>query len=356
MCMCVCVCVCVCVWIANDVPFKRIGKLIVAQNEREEAEKLQEIWSRAEETRRMYARRFNEHADMELRMLTKEEAKALEPELQCSRAIWSPMTGIVDTHTLMETMRAEVEDLGGAVVTRRRVIGGIAGTGAQSAPHHLLRVADVDGAVTEIECDEVINAAGLGARALLDTIENAECSWDVIPKVRFAKGNYFSLAKSSAPFRRLVYPLPEPGGLGVHLTLDMGGRTRFGPDVEWLDDCNTKEIEEASSSLSMYAVDQRRAEAFYASIRRYWPSLVDGALVADYSGLRPKLMYPKSTAQQQHDFWIEPLRLSTGDVASSFINAMGIESPGITSSMAIAEYVEELLLSSTTARRVVVAR
>lgn len=142
----------------------------------------------------------------------------------------------------------------------------------------------------------------------------------------------------------------------MHLTLDMGGRTRFGPDVEWLDDCNTKEIEEASSSLSMYAVDQRRAEAFYASIRRYWPSLVDGALVADYSGLRPKLMYPKSTAQQQQDFWIEPLRLSTGDVASSFINAMGIESPGITSSMAIAEYVEELLLSSTTARRVVVAR
>ena len=263
------------------------------------------------------------------------------------------MTGIVDTHRLMETMRAEVEDLGGEIVTMRRVIGGI--SAGSRGGLHLLRIADVDGAVTEIECDEVINAAGLGARALVDTIENADR--DHMPNVRFAKGNYFSLAKSTSRFERLVYPLPEPGGLGVHLTLDMAGRTRFGPDVEWLEDDVTKDISESScSSSSLYAVDERRAENFYESIRRYWPGIEDGALEADYAGIRPKLVPPNSALQQhyqqQQDFWIEPLRLTTGDVAPSFINLLGIESPGITSAIAIAEYVNEQLLSSSAAWRV----
>jgi L-2-hydroxyglutarate oxidase LhgO len=171
-----------------------------------------------------------------------------------------------------------------------------------------------------LECRLLVNAAGLGAPAVARSIDGMPI--DLIPQAYLAKGNYFSCS-ARAPFSRLIYPVPEPGGLGVHLTLDMAGQARFGPDVEWIDAID-------------YAVDPARAERFYPAIRRYWPALPDGALMPSYSGIRPKIVPPAVAVQ---DFLIQGPPHHGVD---GLINLFGIESPGLTSSLAIADYVGEL--------------
>jgi L-2-hydroxyglutarate oxidase LhgO len=175
----------------------------------------------------------------------------------------------------------------------------------------------------------LINCAGLSAPALAQKIEGL--SKDLIPKAYFAKGNYFSLSGKS-PFGHLIYPIPEPGGLGVHLTLDMGGQAKFGPDVEWLD------IDEESQIN--YTVDPKRGEGFYAAVRKYWPGLKDGALQADYSGVRAKIVPPNAPAG---DFYFESPQQHQ---LQGLFNLYGFESPGLTSCLAIAQHLEAQIKSS----------
>ena len=168
-----------------------------------------------------------------------------------------------------------------------------------------------------LECNLLVNAAGLGAPSVARSIEGMPI--ELIPPAYLAKGNYFSCS-ARAPFSRLIYPVPEPGGLGVHLTLDMAGQARFGPDVEWVETID-------------YAVDPARADRFYPAIRRYWPTLPDGALMPSYSGIRPKIV-PPAVARQ--DFLMQ----GPGEHGvAGLINLFGIESPGLTSSLAIADHV-----------------
>jgi L-2-hydroxyglutarate oxidase LhgO len=258
----------------HGIPHRNCGKLIVATTPKE-SEKLQSIRAHAEA-----------NGVLDLQTLSGVDARALEPALNCDAALLSPSTGIIDSHAFMLALRG---DAGGA-------------------------------APMSLECRLLINAAGLGASAVARSIDGMPI--DLIPPAYLAKGNYFSCS-ARAPFSHLIYPVPEPGGLGVHLTLDMAGQARFGPDVEWVDAID-------------YAVDPARAERFYPAIRRYWPTLPDGALMPSYSGIRPKIVPPAVAVQ---DFLIQGPREHGVD---GLINLFGIESPGLTSSLAIADYVAEL--------------
>jgi L-2-hydroxyglutarate oxidase LhgO len=285
----------------HGVPYRRCGKLIVATADNED-EKLASIRSHAE---------ANGVGD--LQMLSADAARALEPALNCTGALLSPSTGIVDSHAYMLALRGEIEDAGGAL--------------AFHAP--LLRAKAVaEGFEVEIggdspmtlQCRLLVNSAGLSAPAIARAIDGMPTGR--VPDIYYAKGNYFSCS-TRAPFSRLIYPMPEPGGLGVHLTIDLGGQAKFGPDVEWIDRID-------------YAVDPARAERFYPAIRRYWPTLPDGALTPSYSGIRPKIV-PPAVAKQ--DFVIQGPQ---DHGVAGLINLFGIESPGLTSSLAIADEVARL--------------
>ena len=295
----------------HHVPHRRCGKIIVAADEAQRAQLLT-IRQRA---------RANGVTDLEL--LDAAGLKALEPELAGVTGLLSPSTGIVDSHGYMLAMQGDFEAHGGILALRtpflsaRPVDGGIAvRTGSEDA--------------SEITAASVVLASGLSAPAL--TRQFAGIRQDVLPQAHFAKGNYFSLAAKS-PFSRLVYPAPEPGGLGVHLTLDLSGRARFGPDVEWLDIPDEAGID--------YRVDPRRAERFYTAIRRYWPDIADGDLVPDYSGVRPKIA---AAGTHEADFMI--LDGSQHGLAG-LVALLGIESPGLTSSLAIGSYVAQMVADKT---------
>jgi L-2-hydroxyglutarate oxidase LhgO len=285
----------------HGIPHRKCGKLIVATTP-SETEKLQSIKAHAE---------ANGVLDMET--LSGGDARKLEPALNCDAALRSPSTGIVDSHAFMLALRGDSEAAGAAF--------------AFHAPLERARAAtdgielDVGGAAPmTLQCRLLINSAGLGAPAVARSIDGMPI--ELIPPAYLAKGNYFSCA-TRAPFSHLIYPVPEPGGLGVHLTLDLAGQARFGPDVEWVDTVD-------------YAVDPARAERFYPAIRRYWPDLPDGALMPSYSGIRPKIV-PPAVAKQ--DFIIQGPR---DHGVTGLINLFGIESPGLTSSLAIADHVGEL--------------
>jgi L-2-hydroxyglutarate oxidase LhgO len=262
--------------------------------------------------------------------LSREQAKKLEPELECIEALHSTTTGIVSSHDLMTSLQGDLENAGGVVALATEVLNidfsyrndGLARIlSAQSAME--------SGAFEKIEIGfrQFINAAGLFAPQLAQRMLGLDEKH--IPKAHFAKGNYYSLS-SKAPFKRLIYPVPEAGGLGVHLTLDLGGQAKFGPDVEWLSSVNhPDEID--------YSVDPHRADAFYAEVRKYWPGLQDGHLTPSYSGVRPKITAPHEAAA---DFVIQTQKQHG---IASLINLFGIESPGLTSSMAIGELVVDLL-------------
>jgi L-2-hydroxyglutarate oxidase LhgO len=238
--------------------------------------------------------------------------KNLEPQIQGTGALSSPCTGIVDSHALMLSYQSDAQAAGCTMAFRTPVVAAfMAGDKIQ------LRTGGQEEA--ELEADLVVNAAGLNAwdfSSILHGLDQA-----TIPLKYLAKGNYFTLTGAGSPFRHLVYPVPEPGGLGIHLTLDLAGQARFGPDVEWVDSID-------------YAVDETRGTQFYAAIRRYWPALNDGALMPTYSGIRPK-----TAATGPCDFVIQGSR-QTGH--PGYIALYGIESPGLTASLAIGEHVADL--------------
>ncbi|WP_349536697.1 NAD(P)/FAD-dependent oxidoreductase [Bradyrhizobium canariense] len=285
----------------HGIPYRNCGKLIVATTPKE-TEKLQSIRAHAEA-----------NGVLDMQTLSGDAARALEPVLNCDAALLSPSTGIIDSHAYMLALRGEAEDSGAAFAFHTPLL-------AAKAVADRIEIDAGGDAPMSIECSLLINAAGLAAPAVARSIDGMPI--DLIPRAYLAKGNYFSCS-ARAPFSHLIYPVPEPGGLGVHLTLDMAGQARFGPDVEWVDSID-------------YAVDPARAERFYPAIRRYWPTLPDGALMPSYSGIRPKIVPPAVAAQ---DFLIQGPQ---DHGVAGLINLFGIESPGLTSSLAIADYVGEM--------------
>jgi len=279
----------------HGVPHRRITKLIVASHENE-LPSLAEIAAKA---------RDNGVDDMVT--LDRAGTIRLEPALDAVASLLSPSTGIVDSHALMLTLQAEAESHGALLALRAPVEGG----SLLSDGVHL-RVGG--GQPATICARMVVNAAGLHAHRVAASLDGVAAG--SVPTVRYAKGSYFSLV-GRAPFSRLIYPMPEPGGFGVHLTLDLAGMARFGPDVEWIDDID-------------FRVDPHRSARFYGAIRRYWPGLKDDALHPAYAGVRPKIGGAASP-----DFIIDR-------PCSSLVNLFGIESPGLTSSLAIAQEVEIL--------------
>ena len=262
----------------------------------------------------------------EIKMISGEEAKQLEPKLKCSAAILSASTGIVDSHAYMLSLLGGFEDTGGMIayhspLMSAKPIGHSAEGGFE------LSIGGPDG--MKLQTKLLINCAGMSAPAIAQKIEGL--NKDQIPQAYFAKGNYFSLSGKS-PFTHLIYPIPEPGGLGVHLTLDMGGQAKFGPDVEWLDIQNEGHID--------YTVDPKRGESFYEAVRRYWPELKDNSLQPDYSGVRAKIVPPNSPAG---DFCFNAPQ---DHGLQGLYNLYGFESPGLTSSIAIARHLEGLIKSS----------
>jgi L-2-hydroxyglutarate oxidase LhgO len=289
----------------RGVPFRRRGKLIVATTP-EQVERLIAIKARAE---------VNDVDD--LRVLDRAETLRLEPELACVAALVSPSTGIVDSHSFMQSLLGEAQDHGAMVALGSRVQRGEVATGGIR-----VTIVDASGHTTTLVARRLVNAAGLHAPAVAGAIDGL--APEHVPAAYFAKGNYFSVT-GRVPFSRLVYPVPSPGGLGVHLTLDLGGQARFGPDVEWLDVRRAEDIH--------YAVEPRRADRFYAEIRKYWPGLPDTALEPAFSGVRPKLV---PAGAVDGDFVIDgPSRHGV----PGLVNLFGIESPGLTAALAIAESV-----------------
>lgn len=292
----------------RGVQHQKRGKLIVATSDAE-GEKIASIHATGLKN------------DVEgLELISGSQAMAWEPNLSCTAALWSAETGIVDSHAYMLALQGEIEDNGGMVAFETPVerVEQLKGGG--------FRVVTGGREPGSVMCRRVINSAGLGAHAVARGIEGYRA--EMIPKLVLAKGNYFGCAGKPA-FARLIYPAPVEGGLGVHVTLDLAGRMRFGPDVEWLATNDPAAVD--------YSVDPRRSESFYTAIRRYWPGLPDGAITPDYSGCRPKLSGPGEPAA---DFRIDGPELHS---IEGLVNLFGIESPGLTSSLAIADEVKRRL-------------
>ena len=286
----------------RGVAHRRCGKLIVATEPAQIGE-LEKIRARGAA-----------NGVSDLRMLTSSEARALEPQLVCVAALESPSTGIIDSHGFMLALRGEAEDRGAALAFRSPVLGGkIEEEGIQL---------EVGGAEPmRVRARSVINSAGLFAPAVARSLAGFPSGR--VPPGYYCKGNYFSLSGRS-PFSRLVYPAPESAGLGVHLTLDLAGQARFGPDVEWIERID-------------YDVDPLRSQVFYEAVRRYWPHLKDGALQPAYSGIRPKI---QAKGEPARDFLIEGPR---DHGVPGLVNLFGIESPGLTAALAIGDHVLDLL-------------
>jgi len=290
---------------AKGVPHARLGKLIVATNETEK-NTLEGIVKKAQ------ANGVND-----LQVLSAREAQSLEPALSCTAALLSPSTGIIDSQALMLTYQGEAQAAGAQFVFHsplegaRVIDGGFQVKFGGSDP-------------IELSCKWLVNAAGLSAPKLARQIHGLDQAH--VPQAYFCKGSYFTL-QGRAPFSRLIYPVPQAAGLGVHLTLDLGGQAKFGPDTEWIDTEN-------------YDIDPSRGDSFYAAVRRYWPDLKDGALQPGYTGIRPKISGPDEPSA---DFVL------SGPMAHGvpgLMNLFGIESPGITSSLAIAQVVKSQLLTT----------
>jgi len=289
--------------VSHGVPHRRSGKLIVASHE-DQVEELQNIQKKA-------------HANgvTDVVWMTRAQVLALEPELQCAAGLYSPSTGIIDSHALMLAYQGDAEAHGAMLALKSSF------DRAEVVPDGFVLRAGNEPVKTGI----LVNSAGLRAPSVARAVQGYRA--ELAPKELYAKGNYYSLMGKN-PFKRLVYPVPEPGGLGVHVTLDMAGRARFGPDVEWVDRIGLKED---------YTVDPRRSERFYAAIRRYWPGLPDGALAPGYSGIRPKTAGPGEPAP---DFEIQGPRRHG---VPGLVHLFGIESPGLTASLALASMVLEEL-------------
>ncbi len=288
--------------VEHGVAHRRCGKLIVAATEAEEPEL----------ARIADAAAVNGVDD--LRRVAGTELKEMEPALRGTAALLSPSTGIIDSHGLMLAYQGDAEACGAMVAFNSPVEGG-------RVDEDGIELAVGGASPMRLACRTVVNAGGLQAPALAASLEGFPAGR--VPRQWLARGNYFTLA-TTPPFRRLIYPVPEPGGLGVHMTLDLAGRARFGPDVEWIESID-------------YRVDPARGDRFYQAIRRYWADLPDGALEPGYAGIRPKLGPPGSPPQ---DFVVQG---PADHGVPGLVNLFGIESPGLTSSLAIADIVTELL-------------
>lgn len=285
----------------RHVPFQRIGKLIVASCDAEVG-RLQQICKQAA---------INGVSDLEL--IDDVGVRRLEPSVDCKRGLLSPSTGIIDSHSLMLSLQADIESYGGTVLTHNRV-------SQASVVENGFRL-KVDETAESLDCRILINSAGLRAADFANSIDGFDS--DCVAKVRFAKAHYFAY-QGKSPFRHLVYPLPTDGGLGVHATNDVGGSARFGPDVDWVDEID-------------YSFDESRKQRFVDAIGSYFPGLDEARLVPAYTGIRPKLSGPGKPAA---DFLIQ------GEAAHgvmNLVNLFGIESPGLTASLAIGKYVNDLL-------------
>jgi len=283
---------------ARHIPYRKLGKLIVATtaNETLEIERL------------LHKGLENGVSDLEL--ISAKTISEMEPHVRAEMALWSPSTGIIDSHSFMLSLQGEIEDCGGLIAFNTPVLDGEVGSDSVT-----LNTGGLE--PMTIRARHVINCAGLHAQSVAKSIQGMDKS--KIPESYLARGVYFSLAGKS-PFTHLIYPAPEAGGLGVHATLDLAGQCRFGPDVEWIDGID-------------YTVAPERATAFYDRIRSYWPALEDGQLIPGYAGIRPKIVPAGAPAGDfiiQHD-------------APGLINLFGIESPGLTASLAIAEHVAAMV-------------
>jgi len=287
---------------SRAVPHRKLGKLVVATREAQ-IEPLQALHAKALAN------------DVEgCALISDDDARRLEPALRCAAAMHSRETGIIDSHALMLALLGDLESAGGMVA--------YASPFARARRSASRWIASAGGAEPmEVSCDWLVNAAGLHAQQVASAIEPLPP--EHVPPTYYARGCYFQLA-GKAPFLRLIYPLPAPGGLGVHLTLDMGGQARFGPDVEWID-------------RIAYTVDPPRADSFYAEVREYWPQLADGVLAPAYAGIRPKLA---GCDEGVRDFLIEGPAEHGVD---GLVNLFGIESPGLTACLAIGAWVAAII-------------
>ncbi len=295
--------------LTHGFDIRHCGKLIVATDPSQHAA-LKKIEQQAQSN------------GVSLQWLDRKQVQALEPEVTCTLALYSPTSGIVDSQAYMLTLQADIEQAGGTVALNSGVS---AVKLNDQANLHLVIFNDG----SELLVKHLVNAAGLGACSLAKQMNGLDPAHQ--PTAYYAKGSYFALAQR-CPFKHLIYPAPQDAWLGVHATLDLGGQCKFGPDLEWLP------IEQESQIN--YQVQAQRADNFYLAIRKYWPNLRDDSLVPSYSGVRPKVVGPNQAAI---DFVIE----STQEHGvQGLINLFGIESPGLTSSMAIGQYVTDLLLGN----------
>ncbi|HUA54878.1 MAG TPA: NAD(P)/FAD-dependent oxidoreductase [Candidatus Sulfotelmatobacter sp.] len=294
---------------AHGVPHARVGKLIVA-TAADQMATLAEIKAKAA---------ANGVTDLEFISLA--SVRQMEPELSVVGALQSPSSGIIDSHAYMLALQGDAEAHGAMIAFATPMVGG-------QVRDDGIELATGGAAPMRIAARLVVNSAGLHATRVAASIAGVPAA--SVPPMHYAKGNYFALTGKN-PFRRLVYPVPEPGGLGVHVTLDMAGRCRFGPDVEWIDGID-------------YAVDPARAAPFYAVVRRYWPGLPDGALHPDYAGIRAKITPRGAPAA---DFVIQG---AAEHGVAGLVNLYGIESPGLTASLAIADKVVALAVGEPTGR------
>jgi L-2-hydroxyglutarate oxidase LhgO len=290
----------------RGVPHRRCGKLIVATDAAQLAT-LADIRAKAAA-----------NGVDDLTPLNRQDAQALEPEIECVGALLSPSTGIIDSHAFMLALQGDAEHAGAVFAFHSRVARArVVPDGFEIEVQTLAPDPALEDTTTTWHARTLINAAGLHAPDLAACIEGLDARH--VPRAHYARGHYFTLA-GRPRFQRLIYPVPQPGGLGVHLTLDLQGQARFGPDVQWVDAID-------------YTVDPKRADAFYAEVRRYWPALPDGALQPGYAGIRPKLAGPEAP---NLDFRIDgPAQHGV----PGLVNLLGIESPGLTASLAMGDYV-----------------
>ncbi|MES3003144.1 MAG: NAD(P)/FAD-dependent oxidoreductase [Pseudomonadota bacterium] len=290
----------------RGIAHQRIGKLIVANDEAEVPE-------------------LHHHIELaagqgvhDLRIIDAAELHEMEPAVTGIAALHSPSTGIVDSHALMLAYLGDAENAGASLALQSEVVEGRA-----TSEGVVLQVRS-EGAISSYECRTVINAAGLGAQQIAAAIAGMPAA--MVPKLYYAIGHYYTLSGKS-PFNRLVYPVARDGGLRAHVTLDLGGQCKFGPDLSWRDGVD-------------YRFDESREDAFYRAVRRYWPALPDGSLQPGYTGIRPRLAGPgTSLGSAAADFVIQD---EATHGVRGLVNLFGIESPGLTSSLALGEYVARM--------------
>ena len=325
----------------RSIPFNQCGKLIVASTDTDVLQ-LTKVQAQAAKN------------GVVLQLIDSTDVKSMEPAVKCLKALLSPRTGIFDSHVYMQNLQGDAEASGTSFVYNCSVLSGSCSNSNRGREHGIT----LNTSQGVINADIVVNAAGLHSIKLVEELEGYPAH--LVPDAFYAKGNYFTLDSStSSPFSRLIYPVPEIGGLGIHATIDMSGSVRFGPDVEWIESTevasnNSEKYHHVDREYlhrgvvpSDYSVDPKRSHIFADAIRKYWPDVSDAMLLPAYSGLRPKLSGPSGISKSSsprsrslNDFIIEG---SESHGIKGLVNLFGIESPGLTSSLSIADYVVNLL-------------